>query len=148
MMPKRVPIPKQAQLRSPKHAAKRPAAPEPDPLDQREHAAETPAAPEVEPAEASLDLSETELPRRRPRAGEKRPPGGLHVAAQLLAAAGEPMRCSDLVKQMLEAGLWRTNGKTPVATIHAAITREIQARGDRSRFRKVGPGLFSAAPPT
>jgi len=32
---------------------------------------------------------------------------------------------------------WRTNGKTPAATIYAAIIREIATKGNASRFRNV-----------
>ena len=50
---------------------------------------------------------------------------GLDAAAQVLKDAGEPMRCGDMVQKMLDTGLWKTDGKTPAATIYAAIIREI-----------------------
>jgi hypothetical protein len=37
---------------------------------------------------------------------------------------------------------WKTDGKTPEATIHAAICREIMRKGESSRFRKVSRGKF------
>ena len=43
------------------------------------------------------------------------------------------MNCGDMVKTMLETGLWQTGGKTPAATIYAAIIREIAVKGDASR---------------
>jgi hypothetical protein len=55
------------------------------------------------------------------------------------------MNCEDLVKLMLEDGLWATEGKTPAATIYAAIIREIAKKGEASRFRKVGKGQFEIA---
>jgi len=52
------------------------------------------------------------------------------------------MNCGDMVKTMLETGLWQTGGKTPAATIYAAIIREIAVKGDKSRFRKTDRGHF------
>ncbi len=71
-----------------------------------------------------------------------RKPSGLDAAAQVLAASGDPMRSKDIVDTMLAKGLWATKGKTPHATIYAAIIREIQNKGDASRFEKVDRGRF------
>ena len=37
---------------------------------------------------------------------------------------------------------WATGGKTPWATLYAAVIREIAAKGKESRFKKTGRGLF------
>ena len=71
-----------------------------------------------------------------------RRPSGLDAAVAVLAEAGKPLNCGDMVKRMLETGLWKTNGKTPAATIYAAIIREIAAKGGDSRFRKTDRGTF------
>lgn len=71
---------------------------------------------------------------------------GLDAAAQVLREAGEPMNAQDLVARILERGLWKTEGKTPAATIYAAMIREVQAKGSASRFQKVDRGRFAAAP--
>ncbi len=71
-----------------------------------------------------------------------RKPSGLDTAAQVLAESGDPMRSKDIVDTMLAKGLWFTKGKTPHATIYAAIIREIQNKGDASRFEKVDRGRF------
>jgi len=76
---------------------------------------------------------------------KQRKPSGLDAAAQVLAEAGEPMGCKEMVKRMLAKGLWQTGGKTPAATIYAAIIREIATKGDDSRFRKVERGKFALA---
>jgi len=70
--------------------------------------------------------------------------GGLDVAAQLLLAAAKPMSCKELVEDMLARKLWSTTGRTPVATIYAAIIRDIAANGKESRFRKTARGMFEA----
>jgi hypothetical protein len=79
------------------------------------------------------------------KAKKERKPSGLDAAARVLREAGEPMNCGDMVKAMLEKGLWKTGGKTPSATIYAAILREIAVKGDASRFRKTDRGKFELA---
>ena len=74
--------------------------------------------------------------------GSKRP-GGLDAAAKVLGEAGEPMSCKAITERMLAQGLWQTKGKTPAATIYAAIIREIAAKGDKARFRKTDRGKFA-----
>jgi hypothetical protein len=71
----------------------------------------------------------------------------LDAAAQVLAEAGQPMRAKEMIAAMAERGLWTSpNGKTPEATLYAAILREINkavAGGAVSRFRKVERGQFA-----
>ena len=71
-------------------------------------------------------------------------PSGLDAAAKVLSTAKEPMRCQAIVSESIKRGLWKSDGKTPAATIHAAMIREIAAKGKDARFRKVGRGLFAA----
>jgi hypothetical protein len=68
--------------------------------------------------------------------------GGLGGAVRVLEEAAEPMSCPEIVKQMLEKGYWKTDGKTPAATIYSAILREIKEKGQTSRFRKAQRGKF------
>ena len=77
-----------------------------------------------------------------PKEKKPRKPSGLDAAAQVLAKSKEPMRSKDIVDAMLSQGLWTTNGKTPHATIYAAMSREIQNKDDASRFEKVDRGRF------
>jgi len=70
---------------------------------------------------------------------------GLDAAAKVLAEAGEPLNCKAIVERAFEAGYWQSEGKTPAATVYAAILREMQKKGDESRFVKAGRGLFALA---
>jgi len=70
--------------------------------------------------------------------------GGLDAAALVLKAKGEPMTCKAIMDEILAKGMWKTNGKTPAATIYAAMLREITKKGDQSRFKKTDRGLFAA----
>ena len=68
---------------------------------------------------------------------------GLDAAAQVLKEKGEPMACKAIVEQMLTKGLWKTDGKTPAATLYSAMLREIDGKPSDSRFVKTGRGLFA-----
>ena len=67
---------------------------------------------------------------------------GLDAAAQILAKTKEPMGCKDMVEQAMTQGLWSPGGKTPHATLYAAIIREISKKGKDARFEKVDRGRF------
>jgi hypothetical protein len=79
-------------------------------------------------------------------AAEKKKSSGLDAAVAVLAEAGEPLNTKDMVERMLASGKWKTGGKTPAATIYAAIIREISVKGEASRFRKVERGFFELTP--
>jgi hypothetical protein len=81
---------------------------------------------------------------KSPKAKEKkqRKPSGLDAAVQVLAEAGNPLSTAEMVERMLKAGLWKTGGKTPAATIYAAILREISVKKEQARFRKTDRGRF------
>ena len=80
------------------------------------------------------------------RRGDKaKRPSGLDAAAQVLAEAKEPLGAKEMVERMLAKGLWQTAGRTPSATIYAAIIREIRDKGEASRFVKVERGKFTLA---
>ena len=72
-----------------------------------------------------------------------KPLSGLDAAAKVLADASQPMRARELVNTMIERGLWKSGGKTPHATIYAAMIREIAAKKSAARFRKTDRGLFA-----
>ena len=95
--------------------------------DQQANGGGQEGKPTIDPAPATTGLS------------------GLDAAARVLGEASEPLRCAEIVRRMLEQGLWSTTGRTPAATINAAIIREIATKGDQSRFRKTGRGLFARA---
>jgi hypothetical protein len=82
----------------------------------------------------------------KPRKKAERKDGtmsGLDAAAKVLADAGEPLNCKTIVERAVEKGYWKTGGKTPSATVYAAILREIQKKGDASRFAKADRGMFT-----
>lgn len=100
---------------------------------------EVPSAKEV----ANSKRTPTKASRAE-RPAEGRAPSGLDLAAKVLADAGEPLNAKTIAERTIAAG-WRTEGKTPHATLYAAILREIGAKGTAARFRKTERGHFAAA---
>jgi len=70
-------------------------------------------------------------------------PSGLDLAAKVLADSKEPLAAKAIAERAIAAG-WKTSGKTPHATLYAAMIREIRDKGKESRFEKVDRGLFKA----
>src|SRR5260370_34502367 len=67
----------------------------------------------------------------------------LDAAAKVLTETGRPMSCPELIAAMAAKGYWSSpKGKTPAATLYAAMTREAATKGAAARFRKVGRGQF------
>ncbi len=70
----------------------------------------------------------------------------LDAAATVLKKAGKPMHAQELIAAMAEQGLWTSpGGKTPHATLYAAMMREERDKGSAARFRKVDRGQFEFA---
>jgi hypothetical protein len=68
----------------------------------------------------------------------------LDAAAQVLRESGQPLSCPKLIQQMAARGYWSSpKGKTPSATLYAALMREVKGKGEAARFVKTGPGKFA-----
>ena len=68
----------------------------------------------------------------------------LDAAATVLKASGQAMRSNEMIAAMADQGLWSSpNGKTPAATLYAAILREINTKKDKARFQKTSKGHFA-----
>jgi hypothetical protein len=86
-------------------------------------------------------------PKAPKPAKEKKPKrvSALDAAAQVLVKATKPMRATEMIAEMEAKGLWKSpGGKTPEATLYAAIIREIAAKGEKARFKKHERGVFVA----
>jgi len=70
----------------------------------------------------------------------------LDAAARVLSASSQALTCPELIAAMAAQGYWTSPaGKTPQATLHAALTREIKLKKEQSRFRKTERGKFALA---
>jgi vancomycin resistance protein YoaR len=82
----------------------------------------------------------------KPGAGVKTM-SALDAAAKVLGEKGVAMTCPELIGVMAAKGYWSSpNGKTPAATLSAAIQREIATKGKDARFAKTAPGRFALRP--
>jgi hypothetical protein len=103
----------------------------------------------AEPAKAKAGKA-PKTPKAPKPAKEKKPTppkrvSALDAAAQVLADSEVPMRAKEMIAKMEAKGLWKSpGGKTPEATLYAAIIREIAAKGDKARFKKHDKGVFVA----
>lgn len=111
------------------------------------------------PASLAKPAAKTAQPNR---GGVSSPPSGkpaakgkkmsaLDAAAAVLGSlsskdAAEGLSAGDLIAKMEAGKLWTSAaGKTPSATLYAAMVREITVKGKESRFSRPGPGRFALA---
>jgi hypothetical protein len=107
-------------------------------------------APKAAVANDSKAESNGKAPTRKARSkkanGNEKPKrlSALDAAAQVLKETNKPMRATELIETMAERNLWKSpGGKTPHATLYAAMVREARDKGDASRFTKVDRGMFA-----
>jgi len=90
--------------------------------EQSKKATEEPAKP------APAPQTTRDVPPRSKKSAKVEQPGkvtgmsGLDAAAAVLAKAGGPLNTKELLDRMLAAGLWKTGGKTPSATLYTVVT--------------------------
>ena len=65
------------------------------------------------------------------------------AAIHVLQQAGTALHAKDITEQIVAAGLWQSDGKTPDATVSARRYSDIKSNGDKSPFVKVGPQTFA-----
>ena len=105
---------------------------------------------EVPPATVeTIDGSIDKPARGRKKKAEKDSTGEsgslsqLDATAKVLGEATEPLTTKQMVEAMSVKGYWSSpGGKTPHATLYSAILRELQNKGDASRFVKTDRGHF------
>lgn len=105
-----------------------------------------PAAATKAKAKAKASPTATTSPTvaAEPTKASPRRTSALDAAAAVLASEPKPLRAKDLIERMASRGLWTSPaGKTPEATLYAAMLREIGTKGPASRFRRVDKGLFA-----
>lgn len=99
-----------------------------------------------EPLLADADMPQAKAKARAAKEGGTKALSLLGAAAAILERSSGPMTVKALIEGAKAQGLWTpTGGKTPAQTLYSAIIREVKSRGESSRFRKEGRGLFSSA---
>jgi hypothetical protein len=110
--------------------------------------AETAPAP-VEQADAAEATPEPTAAKgkkaKAPKEPQAKKPSALDAAFRVLQEASQPLTCPEMIEAMAAKGYWTSpGGKTPAATLYSAILREINIKGDASRFVKTERGKFAA----
>ena len=96
-------------------------------------------------ASAKKPASKKAAAKKAPAKKAEKKMSGLDAAAKVLAGSKEPLRAKEIVERMEAKGYWKSpGGKTPHATIYAAMLREINEKGKDARFKKMDRGLFAA----
>lgn len=65
------------------------------------------------------------------------------AAMQVLQQAGAALHAKEITERIMAAGLWRSEGKTPEATVSARLYSDIKTNGDKSPFIKAGQQIFA-----
>ncbi len=68
----------------------------------------------------------------------------LDAAHEILKEQNRAMNVKEITELAISSGRWSPNGKTPTATLSAAVQMEVIKKGEASRFVKTGRGLFIA----
>ena len=92
---------------------------------------------------------EPKAPRapRAPKPAKVKRVSQLDAAAQVLAKSKSSLSIVEICGAIEKAGTWESPaGKTPGATLSAAINREIKVKGEHSRFAKVERGQYAKGP--
>ncbi len=101
------------------------------------------AAPKKAAAKAA-GSKQTAVKKAAANQGDKKM-SALDAAVKVLSESKEPLRTKEMIERMAAKGYWKSpGGRTPEATLHASMTREINTKGKSARFKKVGRGLFAA----
>lgn len=64
----------------------------------------------------------------------------------ILSESSVPLSAAQISEQLLSRKLWQTSGKTPAATVGAALYTDIKKFANGSFFVKAGKGLFALNP--
>jgi len=102
---------------------------------------------EPQATETKVETTADTKPTKATKPAKEQIPGkmsALDAAAKVLAEAGEPMTSKEMIDAMAAKRYWTSpGGKTPQATLYAAILREIQTKGADARFTKTERGHFA-----
>jgi len=109
--------------------------------DDRDASDDGMTASERAMAESAKDVKQAKARTTKTREGMS----CLDAAAKVLEEAGEPMNAKAMIEAMAAKGYWTSDAPTPAATLYSGILRELQKKGDASRFTKVERGKFALA---
>ena len=66
----------------------------------------------------------------------------LSAVVEILLAEGKPLHYKEITRLAIERGYWSKKGKAPESILNSEIALELRRHGKRSRFQRVGPGIY------
>lgn len=109
----------------------------------------TKAAPAKQTTKSESAKPEASKPAAKKKAAgepKQKKTSALDAAARVLGESKEPLNTKQMIETMATKGYWTSpGGKTPHATLYAAILREITVKGKDARFQKTERGHFILA---
>ncbi|MEX2287741.1 MAG: winged helix-turn-helix domain-containing protein [Planctomycetaceae bacterium] len=97
-------------------------------------------------AKANKTAAPKKAAKTAPRTKADGKMSALDAAAKVLGESKEPMAAKEMIDAMAAKGYWKSpGGKTPQATLYAAIIREVATKGKDARFKKTDRGRFTLA---
>ena len=93
-------------------------------------------------------VKKTAAPKKAAKTAKRKKANGkmsaLDAAAKVLGESKQPMAAKEMIDAMAAKGYWTSpGGKTPQATLYAAIIREISTKAKDARFKKTDRGRFA-----
>jgi restriction system protein len=67
----------------------------------------------------------------------------LDAVAVVLHEANEPLHFKEIAQRIIEKKLWEKKGKTPEASVNAALSVDIADFKDTTRFQRIKPGIYA-----
>ena len=96
------------------------------------------------PAGNKLTTKKSNAAARPKKAKAEGKLSAIAAAAKVLGEIGQAMTARELIEALAAKGYWKSpNGRTPGATLYAAISREVSTKGKDSRFVKADRGKFA-----
>jgi hypothetical protein len=103
------------------------------------------AAKQTKSAKAKKRSAQPDVSKTKAKSASQRLTA-LDAAAKVLKEKAKALACKELIDLMAAKGYWKSpGGKTPAATLYAAMAREIATKGAESRFTRADRGKFAAA---
>jgi hypothetical protein len=102
--------------------------------------------PSAKPKQAAKAKQAATARSPQPPAQKNKKLSALKAAAKVLGETGQAMATKEMIDAMAAKGYWTSPaGKTPAATLYAAILLEIKNKGAEARFCKTERGKFALA---
>ena len=67
----------------------------------------------------------------------------LEAAVAVMEAAGTALSADEITRRMIDSGAWKSEGKTPAATVESRLAVNYKIGGEESLVVRVAPGTYA-----